>query len=285
MRPDAPDGVGGPARGPQHMEREGQLVGERHLDDALGGWPTGRQQRDGVDLGQLGGDGAPDARLDGLDGGSRGRETADQQIRVGRAGLAAWLALDWRAGLATGETVLVLGAGGVVGQVAVQAARLLGASRVIAAARSEDGLRRAREELGADATATIADDPDALAERLTELAGAGFDVMIDTLWGAPAAVAVAALAAGGRLVQIGNAAGAIARLPALAGLGRPTAILGHVNFMAPQPVKADAYRRLRRHAAAGELTVPTERVGLDAIGHAWHRQQQSPRCKLVIVPR
>ena len=63
---------------------------------------------------------------------------------LGVAGLAAWLALEWRAELAPGETVLVLGASGAVGQVAIQSARALQAGRIVAAARSEEGLERAR---------------------------------------------------------------------------------------------------------------------------------------------
>src|SRR4051794_26049978 len=71
-------------------------------------------------------------------------------VALGIAGLAAWLALEWRADVQEGETVLVLGATGTVGLVAVQAARVLGAGRVVAAGRDPDGLRRA-ERAGADA--------------------------------------------------------------------------------------------------------------------------------------
>jgi hypothetical protein len=63
-------------------------------------------------------------------------------VALGIAGLAAWLALQWRAELARGEHVLVLGASGVVGQIAVQMARRAGAGRVVAAARSQAGLKR-----------------------------------------------------------------------------------------------------------------------------------------------
>ena len=73
-----------------------------------------------------------------------------QAIPFGVAGMAAWLGLQWRGQLKPGETVLILGAGGCVGQIAVQVARLLGAARVVAATRSERGRRRAAE-LGADA--------------------------------------------------------------------------------------------------------------------------------------
>src|SRR4051795_6945879 len=85
-------------------------------------------------------------------------------VSFGIAGLAAWLALEWRAQLREGENVLVLGASGVVGQIAVQAARLLDAGRVVAAARSPEGLDRARE-LGADAVVSLA----AAAEDLPEM--------------------------------------------------------------------------------------------------------------------
>ncbi|MGH9103387.1 MAG: alcohol dehydrogenase catalytic domain-containing protein, partial [Acidimicrobiales bacterium] len=83
-------------------------------------------------------------------------ETIDDGVAValGVAGLAAWLALEWRAKLEPGETVLVLGASGVVGQVAVQVAKLLGAGRVVAATRSAEGLARSSRQ-GADATVAL----------------------------------------------------------------------------------------------------------------------------------
>jgi NADPH2:quinone reductase len=70
---------------------------------------------------------------------------------LGIAGLAGWLPLAWRARVHEGETVLVLGATGTVGLVAVQAARLMGAGRVVAAGRNEAGLERAAQA-GADET-------------------------------------------------------------------------------------------------------------------------------------
>ena len=70
---------------------------------------------------------------------------------LGIAGLAGWLPFAWRAPLHGGETVLVLGATGAVGLVAVQVAKLLGAARVIAAGRDPERLAKAAA-LGADAT-------------------------------------------------------------------------------------------------------------------------------------
>ncbi|TMR12035.1 zinc-binding dehydrogenase, partial [Nonomuraea zeae] len=73
---------------------------------------------------------------------------------LGLSAVAAYLALTWRGELAAGEQVLVLGAGGVVGQAAVQLARIAGARRVVAAARSAAGLARAKEA-GADAVVAL----------------------------------------------------------------------------------------------------------------------------------
>src|SRR5262245_24127050 len=69
----------------------------------------------------------------------------DLAAALGLSAIAAWMALTWRAGLQPGEHVIVLGASGTVGQVAVQAARLLGAGRVVAACRDPHGRARATE--------------------------------------------------------------------------------------------------------------------------------------------
>ena len=106
-------------------------------------------------------------------------------VALGISGLAAWLALTWRAQLRAGEHVLVLGASGVVGQIAVQACKLLGAARVVAAARSQAGLDRCLE-LGADVAVRLGE-PDDLPAALAEAASGRIDVVIDPLWGEPAA--------------------------------------------------------------------------------------------------
>ena len=205
-------------------------------------------------------------------------------VAFGIAGLAAWLALEWRAPVREGEHVLVLGASGVVGQIAVQAARLLGAGRVAAAARSPEGLERARG-LGADAVVSLTLPEDDLVDALREAAGGeGFDVVVDPVWGDPAAAALQACRAHGRLVQIGESAGPHSTLASATIRGKLLAILGHTNFMAPPEVKRAAYQRMAEHGARGELTVEVERVPLDQVADAWQRQQHSPHHKLVIVP-
>jgi NADPH:quinone reductase-like Zn-dependent oxidoreductase len=197
---------------------------------------------------------------------------------VGNAGLAAHTALHWRAGLQPGESVLVLGATGVVGRLAVQVARLLDAGRVVAAGRDEERLARAAE-LGADATVQL----DAVDDLPAALAGA--DVIIDLLWGKPAVAALEQAREGARLVQIGQLAATEAMLPAPLVRSRAADIRGHAVFHAPYAVRAAAYEQLTQAAASGSLHVDAEPVRLADVEQAWRRQAAGTGgVKLVIVP-
>jgi NADPH:quinone reductase-like Zn-dependent oxidoreductase len=206
-------------------------------------------------------------------------------VALGIAGLAAWLPLWWRADLQPGESVLVLGATGVLGHVAVQAAKLLGAGRVVAAGRDADALARTLP-LGADATVLLdGRDGPALTAALKEAAGGRFDVIVDPLWGAPAAAALGAIARGGRLIQIGQSAGATAELPSSAIRGTLGEIRGHTNFLAPEEAKIAAYRTMVEHVVAGRLHVDVERLPLDQVATAWERLRAGTGGrKLVLVP-
>lgn len=201
---------------------------------------------------------------------------------IGNSGLAAWLALTWRAPLQRGESVLVLGATGTVGQIAAQAARLLGAGRVVAAGRDGPRLQRARE-LGADALVDLSV-AEEIPAAMREAAGDGFDLIVDPLWGRPALAAMHAAARGARVVQIGQSAGQELDVPAPLVRGRFLTILGHAAFHAPIEIRARAYGDMARHAARGDLTVDVERVPLPEIEAAWKRQALGPQRKLVIVP-
>ncbi len=204
---------------------------------------------------------------------------------LGVAGLAAWLALGWRAELREGETVLVLGASGGVGQTAVQIAKIMGASRVIAAARDDAGLNRA-QELGADAIVQLGSEesPTELSEKLKEAAGVGIDVTVDPLWGTPAVAAAMASGSLGRLVNLGQAASTEATFPAGALLGNMAAVMGFALLGVPPEVKAEAWGEVMDHAKAGRLTVDHEVLPLEEIAQAWERQAHSPHRKLVISP-
>jgi NADPH:quinone reductase-like Zn-dependent oxidoreductase len=203
-------------------------------------------------------------------------------VCLGVSGLAAWLSLEWRGRLEPGESVLVLGATGVVGQIAVQAARLLGAGRVVAAGRDEAALARA-ESLGADACVRLAgeDVPGALRAASR---GDGFDLVLDPLWGEPAVAAIAAVKPFGRVVNMGQSAGAEASLASAAVRNTPIDLLGYTNYTAGEERKAAAYERLASHALRGEIRVEIERLGLDDVPDAWQRQGTSPHAKLVVLP-
>jgi NADPH:quinone reductase-like Zn-dependent oxidoreductase len=202
---------------------------------------------------------------------------------LGIAGLAGWLPLAWRAPLRGGENVLVLGATGSVGLVAVQTAKLLGAARVVAAGRSAEGLERARE-CGADATLRLDEPDDLVAAFRDAFGGEGPSYVFDPLWGEPAAAAVQAAAAHATIVNLGQSAGATSELASAAVRFKTLSILGHTNFAVPPDELAEHYRRLVLHALAGEIRLDVERVPLDEVSDAWRRQAEGAGAKLVVVP-
>jgi NADPH:quinone reductase-like Zn-dependent oxidoreductase len=213
-------------------------------------------------------------------------EGADPALAAafGIAGLAGWLPVAWRAPLAGGETVLVLGATGTVGLVALQAARLLGAGRVVAAGRNEQGLERARAR-GADAVVRLDSGGGGLGDALREACGGdGANVIVDPLWGEPLAAALAAAAPRARIVHLGQSAGPEASLSSAHVRGKQLDILGHTNFLVPRDELAREYQRLVQEATAGRIELDVERVPLDQVAEAWERQASGADSKLVIVP-
>jgi NADPH:quinone reductase len=206
---------------------------------------------------------------------------------LGIAGLTGWLAVEWRAHVSGGERVLVLGATGIVGLVAVQAARILGASRVVAAGRDADALAFAREA-GAHEVVVLGGASEGgaseLADRFRAGAGGPLDVVIDPLWGAPAEAAVQAAGYSGRYVQLGQSAGAEATLRSGDIRGKSLAIVGFTLWHVPRDKTQTAYQRLLELASSGDLKLERETLPLDWAGEAWRRQQDSPHRKLVLVP-
>jgi NADPH:quinone reductase-like Zn-dependent oxidoreductase len=203
-------------------------------------------------------------------------------VALGISGLAAWLALTWRAELKEGEHVLVLGASGVLGQIAVQAAKLLGAARVVAAARSAEGLERCLA-LGADAAVRFGERDD-LPGALAAAAEGRIDVVIDPLFGDPFVAALNAASFGARLVQIGAGAGAEVTVPSAPIRGKMLVLMGHTNFAAPPEVKREAYGNLAAAAARGTIVVDADRIPLEQVGEAWERLAAGSHRKLVLVP-
>jgi NADPH:quinone reductase-like Zn-dependent oxidoreductase len=202
---------------------------------------------------------------------------------LGIAGVAGWIPVASRAPVRAGETVLVLGATGTAGRIALQAARLLGAGRVVAAGRDPAALARA-EELGADATVRI-DEGDDLAAALKEASGGdGPNLVVDALWGEPAAAAVEAAAPNARIVHLGQSAGPTATFTSAAVRGKQLNILGHSNFAVPHDELARQYGALVDRVLAGDIVVDLESIPLDDVADAWGRQAEGPHLKLVVVP-
>jgi NADPH2:quinone reductase len=175
--------------------------------------------------------------------------------------------------------VLVLGATGAVGQMAVQLAKLMGAGRVVGAGRSAERLERVRE-LGADEVVGLGGED--LEGSFERAAGGRLDIVIDSLWGKPAMAALGAIATEGRLVNVGQSAGTDVRLPLEIVRNRQGAIHAISSGWTEFDRKASAYRRLLEHAVEGHVTVDREVVPLDDVAAAWQRQEASPGLKLVI---
>jgi NADPH2:quinone reductase len=204
-------------------------------------------------------------------------------------GVSAWLSLASRAKLVRGENVLILGATGVTGKLAVKIARLLGAARVVAAGRNQQALYALRD-LGADATISLALPATELSEAFVREAGqSGFQVVIDYVWGRPAEAFLAAITrrefaaiqSETRLVQVGESAGATITFPAAVLRSTPLMLIGTAGIPA-RDVLVEAFQQVMAYAAKGELQIDTERVPLADIESAWQREQAAGR--LVIIP-
>jgi NADPH:quinone reductase-like Zn-dependent oxidoreductase len=213
----------------------------------------------------------------------------DTAAAIPNPGVSAWLSLKHRAKLASGETVLILGATGVTGKLAVQIAKILGAGRIVAAGRNEQVLSTL-QELGADVTIRL-DRPDQeLIEAFRRAAGKnGFDVIIDYLWGHPTealltAITGAEFAVAGsetRLVEVGESAGPTITLSAAVLRSTALTILGTAGIP-PWDVLTEAFQQVMNHAASGKLRIETERIPLADIENAWERSVQAGR--LVVIP-
>ncbi|MDY6998620.1 MAG: zinc-binding dehydrogenase [Actinomycetota bacterium] len=207
-------------------------------------------------------------------------ETVDDDLAValGIAGLAAWLPLTRHADVSAGQSVLVLGATGVVGSLAVQAAKILGAGRIVAAGRDTDALKKTRD-LGADATVQLGDDD---AAALKSEAGDGYDVVVDMVYGAPFVAALEASAIGATLVTVGQGAGGAPEVPFLSLMGRTH--IGHNNNLLGAAVMRQGYQELAGLAEQKRLHVETVRYDLEDAGKAWQAQADSPHVKIGVVP-
>jgi NADPH:quinone reductase-like Zn-dependent oxidoreductase len=196
-------------------------------------------------------------------------------------GMSSWVALETRAELVPGETVLVNGATGTAGRVALQVARHLGAGRVIATGRDRAVLDSLIAQ-GADAIIPLTDDPGRLTAALREEFERGVDVVLDYLWGPPAQSLLAATNARKsrsplRFVQIGSAAGAELALPGSVLKATDLRILGSgIGNIAVGDIMR-IIDKLMQAAAMTEFFLDVQTHPLSRIGELWPAASLTPR--------
>jgi NADPH2:quinone reductase len=197
------------------------------------------------------------------------------------------MAMRTAGGLAPGETVLVQGATGVAGRLAVRIAHLLGAGRIVATGRDDTALAEITR-LGADAVITTAVDDEALIDAFRAHAGDGYDVVIDYLWGRPTELLTRALTPDTfamprptRLVHIGEAAGPAIQLAGDAIRTSGIELYGAARNMAAG--MAAAYQQIVDWVRAGELELNVTTMPLSRVEEAWQRTDLRGS-RLVIVP-
>jgi NADPH:quinone reductase-like Zn-dependent oxidoreductase len=213
--------------------------------------------------------------LDGLDD--------DLAAAIGIVGVGALIALRDRAALTAGESVLVLGATGGLGQALVHIAAALGADRILAVGRDEARLKALAGKV--PGVVPIPAGPATFATLVAE-AGDPVNVVADALWGPYAPPALACLASGGRFVNIGQCAqtGDAPGIDAARLRHSSLTLTGLSGAGLPPATVAAAYRDVAALAAQGALDLALDVRPLDDIAAAWQAQAGSPGAKIVLRP-
>lgn len=199
---------------------------------------------------------------------------------LGTAGMAGWMSVTARGRAGNDDVVVVLGATGTVGRVALQAARRCGVRRLVAIGRNAERLA----ELGELTDATVTIDGDDLTGRIAAACGEPPTLVIDGVWGAPAVAAMGAAAPGARFVQLGASAGPEATVPSAAVRGKQLDVLGYSNFGLARAAFVDGYRALVEEARNGRIAIDVERFALADAAAAWEATA-SGRTKVVLCPQ
>lgn len=202
-------------------------------------------------------------------------------ITMGIAGTGALLPLE-QARIQPGETVLILGATGTLGQIALQLARILGAGRVVGAARDAAALQRLLERGLADAVVPLGQGADDAA-ALKAAAGAGYDVVLDGVCGAPMLAALKSTRWGARILTIGTGAGRELNLNIADLLFRTLSCVG--TGQRPPAEREAVWRRLLALAAQHRITVDQVGYTLDEAALAWEAQRSGPHAKVTASVR
>ncbi|MFU2317021.1 quinone oxidoreductase family protein [Rahnella sp. PCH160] len=199
---------------------------------------------------------------------------------IGNPGMSSWTALTRRAQLRKGETVLINGATGTSGGLAVRIARHLGAGKIIATGRNPQALEKLRTQ-GADITLTL----DALSAELPALMAEGIDVVLDYLWGQSALDIMMSAVAGGarvvRFVQIGSLSGQeislhskLLRSSGLTLMGSGLGSVSNAELVA-------SVGELLQAAVKSDFSIPFHERPLSEVNVAWN--EDDSRCRTVFT--
>jgi NADPH:quinone reductase-like Zn-dependent oxidoreductase len=201
---------------------------------------------------------------------------------IANPGMSSWAAYSERARLKAGETVLVNGATGTAGRLAVQIAKHLGARKVIATGRNTDALRSVAS-LGADVTIALVESEAALEGSIKEQFAEGVDVVIDYLWGKSAeCILIAGAKAGAdavpiRFVQIGSASGPDITLPSAVLRSSSIELMGSGIGSISLDRLVKAVDGLLRATIPGGFQIAHKSVPLSEVEQAWPKDDSTRR--------
>lgn len=201
----------------------------------------------------------------------------DLVIGLAISGIGALIPME-EAQIRQGDNVLILGATGPVGQIALQLAKILGAGHVVAAARSAEKLAQLVARGWADDTVQLGTSDDEAA--LKTASNGGFDVVLDVIYGPPAEAAMRATRPGARMMSIGVQAGPTVTLSL-----RDLVFRSHVGVgtgQRPATERQAAFNRLMALATDKGLSVDTAVYAFDRADEAWAAQAVSPHAKIII---
>jgi len=204
----------------------------------------------------------------------------EQVLPLAITGTGALIPLE-EARIQHGERVLILGATGPLGQIALQLARIMGAGEVVAAARREAPLQRVVERGFADRAIRLGQSNDEAA--LKEGSQGGFNVVLDCVYGDTMVAALKATARGGRVMSISNVGGRQACIDLRDLIFRTHA--GVATGIRPVAERRAAFERLLGFALQGKLQpVDTIPYRFDQIAAAWEHQAGGPNAKIILRP-
>lgn len=202
---------------------------------------------------------------------------------IANPGMSAWAALKERAKFTAGETVLVNGATGTAGRLAIQIAKYMGAGKVVATGRNAEALK-ALSALGADVTIPLGDSGDAFEDALKEqFGGDGIDVVLDYLWGQSAERIIIAGAKAGkdavpiRFVHIGSVSAPNITLPSAALRSSAIELMGSGIGSIPLENLVKSIDELMQATVPGGFKIATKTLPLSEVERVWATADSIPR--------